>query len=95
MISIDIRWFLPAWLQIRAGMNEIIYVDPSYLKRYYKNYTKKVEFFTWHDLIGELPEKRLEKADVILVTHHHKDYCKGVTVNRLKGKDTSVIATKY
>ena len=31
---------------------------------------------------------------MILVTHHHKDHCKGVTTNRLRGKDTSVIATR-
>jgi L-ascorbate metabolism protein UlaG (beta-lactamase superfamily) len=40
-----------------------------------------------------LPEE-LDKADVILLTHHHKDHCKGVTVNRLRHNDTLVVAPK-
>ena len=47
----------------------------------------KIEFSTWPDPIDGLPERDLQKADVILITHHHKDHCKGVTVNRLKGMD--------
>ena len=40
-----------------------------------------------------MPEE-LNKADVILLTHHHKDHCKGVTVNRLRHNDTLVVAPK-
>jgi L-ascorbate metabolism protein UlaG (beta-lactamase superfamily) len=40
-----------------------------------------------------LPEE-LEKADLILVTHHHKDHCKQVTIDRLRHPDTMVISPK-
>lgn len=90
---ISIIWFPPSWFQIRTK-DKIIYIDPAYLKKYYTNYPKKIEFSTWPDPIDGLPERDLEKADVILITHHHKDHCKGVTVNRLKRKDTLVIAPK-
>jgi L-ascorbate metabolism protein UlaG (beta-lactamase superfamily) len=93
-MSIKIKWFPPAWVQIKLSNQKVIYIDPAYLKKYYRNYPKKVEFSSWPDPIDGLPEKDLEKADVILVTHHHKDHCKGVTTNRLRGKYTSVIATK-
>ena len=94
MMSIKIKWFPPSWVQIKMGKEKIIYIDPAYLKKYYRNHPKKVEFSTWPEPIDGLPEKDLEKADVILVTHHHKDHCKGITANRLRGKNTSVIATR-
>lgn len=93
-MTIKIRWFPPAWVQIKISNKKVIYIDPAYLKKYYRNYPHKVEFSTWPDPIDGLPEKDLEKADVILVTHHHKDHCKGVTTNRLRGKNTTVIATR-
>lgn len=42
---------------------------------------------------GGLPEK-LEKADLILATHDHKDHAKDVTVNRLMRKNTLVVGPK-
>lgn len=93
MMPIYIKWFPPSWFQIKTK-KKIIYIDPAYLKKYYTNYPKKIEFSRWPDPIDGLPEKDLEKADVILVTHHHKDHCKGVTVNRVRKKDTLVIAPK-
>lgn len=93
MMSIEIKWFPPSWFQLKTR-TKVIYIDPAYLKKYYTNYPQKVEFSTWPDPVDGLPEKDLEKADVILVTHHHKDHCKGVTLNRLKKRDTSVIATQ-
>ncbi len=55
-------------------------------------YPKKIDYTSWPDLIDGLPEKDLEKADIILITHHHKDHCKRVTVNRLKKSNTIIIA---
>jgi len=92
-MSIKIKWFPPSWVQIKAK-NKIIYIDPAYLKKYYKSSSEKVEFSSWPDPIDGLPEKDLELADIILVTHHHKDHCKRVTVKRLSQPHTSVIATK-
>jgi len=92
-MTISIKWFPPSWFQIKTN-NRVIYIDPAYLKTHFKDYPKKVEFSTWPDPIDGLPEKDLEKADIILVTHHHKDHCKQVTVNRLKGRNTIILAQK-
>jgi L-ascorbate metabolism protein UlaG (beta-lactamase superfamily) len=89
---ISLKWFPPSWIQVNAG-ETIIYIDPAYLRTNFMNYPKRIEFSKWPDPIDGLPEK-LEKGDVILVTHHHKDHCKKVTVNRLRKPSTLVIAPK-
>ena len=71
----------------------MIYIDPAYLRSYYTRYPKKIEFSRWPDPIDGLPEK-MEKADLILVTHDHKDHAKDVTVNRLRRKRTLVVGPK-
>ena len=86
--SVDIKWFPPSWFQIKTK-NLIIYIDPAYLRSYYTRYPKKIEFSKWPDPIDGLPEK-LAEADLILITHAHKDHAKDVTVNRLKRKNTLV-----
>ena len=91
-MSISIQWFPPSWFQIKAD-DTIVSIDPSYMRTYYTKYPKKIEFSTWPDPIDGLPEE-LDKADVILVTHHHKDHCKDVTINRLRRGDTAIIAPK-
>jgi L-ascorbate metabolism protein UlaG (beta-lactamase superfamily) len=88
-MSIFIKWFPPSWFQLRA-IDKTIYIDPAYLRTYFTNYPKKIEFSTWPDPIDGLPEE-LDKADLILVTHDHKDHGKDVTVNRLRREDTLVI----
>ncbi len=91
-MPISIKWFPPSWIQISA-QNKLIFIDPAYLKTYFKDYPKRIDFSSWPDPIDGLPEE-LEKADLILVTHHHKDHCKRVTVDRLRRPDTLVIAPK-
>ncbi|MGD2124481.1 MAG: MBL fold metallo-hydrolase [Desulfobacteraceae bacterium] len=91
-MPISIKWFPPSWIQISA-QNKLIFIDPAYLKTYFKDYPKRIEFSSWPDPIDGLPGE-LEKADLILVTHHHKDHCKRVTVERLRRPDTLVIAPK-
>ena len=91
-MSIFTKWFPPSWFQIKTG-NYIIYIDPAYLRTYFTHYPKKIEFSKWPDPIDGLPEE-LENANIILLTHHHKDHCKSVTVNRLKNADTLVVAPK-
>lgn len=89
--SINIKWFPPSWVQIKAG-SHVIYIDPAYLRTNFTHYPKTIEYSKWPDPIDGLPEE-LEKADIILVTHHHKDHCKKVTVSRLKKKNTIILAT--
>jgi len=91
-MAIMIKWFPPSWFQIKTEQ-KIIYIDPAYLRTYFKNYPKKIEFSRWPEEIDGLPEE-LEKADLILVTHNHKDHCKRVTVDRLARPDTLIVAPK-
>lgn len=92
-MTISIKWFPPSWFQIKAD-SKIIYIDPAYLKTFFKNYPQKIEFSSWPDEIDGLPEKGLEKADLILITHHHKDHCKHATIDRLRKKNTLIFAPK-
>ena len=54
---------------------------------------KRIEYSKWPDPIDKLSEE-LEKGDAILITHHHKDHCKKVTVHRLKGDETKAVAPR-
>ena len=91
-MPVTLKWFPPSWFQIKT-QRTIIHIDPSYLRSYYTHYPKKIEFSRWPGPIDGLPEK-LPKADIILVTHHHKDHAKDVTVNRLRRKNTLVVSPK-
>jgi len=86
----SIKWVPPSWFQLKTG-NKNLHIDPAYLRSYFTHYPKKIEFSKWPDPIDGLPED-LGKADLILITHHHKDHCKRVTVNRLRHADTLVVA---
>ena len=91
-MPVSIKWFPPSWFQIKTK-DKIMYIDPAWMRTYFTKYPKKIEFSGWPDPIDGLPEE-LEKADLIILTHHHKDHCKSVTVNRLKDADTLVVAPK-
>jgi L-ascorbate metabolism protein UlaG (beta-lactamase superfamily) len=86
---VSLKWFPPSWIQIKAD-SKIIYIDPAYLRTYYLRHSNKIEFTKWPQPIDGLPEK-LEKADLILITHDHKDHAKDVTIRRLCTKDTRLI----
>ena len=83
-MSVSIKWFPPSWFQIKTH-SVIIYIDPAYLRSYYKRYPKKIEFSRWPDPIDGLPEK-LEKADLVLLTHDHKDHAKDFIYPYLFGR---------
>ena len=89
-MAIALRWYPPAWVQIKTR-NQTIYLDPSYLKKYYQDHPTAIEFSTWPDEVDGLPDD-LEKADIILITHHHQDHVKKVTVDRISSPDTLVLA---
>jgi glyoxylase-like metal-dependent hydrolase (beta-lactamase superfamily II) len=91
--KIKIKWFPPSWCHIKTE-HQVIYIGPSYLRTIFTHYPKTIERSKWPDIIDGLPEK-LEKVDIILVTHHHKDHCKQITTHRLRKKNTIVLAPKY
>lgn len=89
-MTVLLKWFPPSWLQIKT--KEItIYIDLAYLRTYFTHCLKRIEFSKWPGPIDGLPEA-LETADVILITHHHKDHVKRVTVDRLRRLDTLIVA---
>lgn len=88
-MSLTLKWFPPSWVQIKTP-EATAYIDPSYMRTYYRSHPSRIEFSTWPDPIDGLPEE-LEPADLILLTHDHKDHAKDVTINRLRKKDTLVI----
>jgi L-ascorbate metabolism protein UlaG (beta-lactamase superfamily) len=79
-LSISIRWFVRSWVQIK-GDGKVVYVDPAYVKTYFTDYDP---------IQGQWA--RLEKADLILVTHPHKSHCKRETVDVLRARETVIIA---
>jgi L-ascorbate metabolism protein UlaG (beta-lactamase superfamily) len=85
---IEIKWFPPAWVQIRYK-DSILYIDPAYLMSYYKKHPAKIEYSKWPDEIDGLPEV-LPAANIILLTHQHKDHCKSVTINRISNSNTII-----
>ncbi len=89
---VKIKWFPPSWVQITYN-NELLYIDPSYLKKYYIHHPSRIEYSSWPDETDGLPED-LPKADVILITHEHKDHCKYVTINRLSHSRTVIYGPK-
>ncbi len=91
-MAIQIKWFPPSWFQIKTS-TQIIYIDPAYLRSYFIHYPKRIDYSTWPNPIDGLPEA-LEPADMILVTHHHRDHVKQITVNRLRHSRTRVIAPR-
>lgn len=91
-MAILIKWFPPSWFQIKTETN-VVYIDPAYLSTNFKHYPKKIEYSKWPDPIDGLPEE-LETGNIILITHHHKDHCKRVTVDRLRDRKTKILAPK-
>jgi L-ascorbate metabolism protein UlaG (beta-lactamase superfamily) len=89
-MALALRWYPPSWVQIKTR-NLVIYLDPSYLLKYFKNHPTAREYSTWPDEVDGLPDD-LEPADIILITHHHKDHVKKVTVDRISGPDTLIVA---
>lgn len=41
-VSIFIKWFPPSWFQIKYK-DQIIYIDPAWMRTLFTNYQKKVE----------------------------------------------------
>ncbi len=61
------------------------------MSTYFKKYSKKIIFSGEED--DALPED-LEKGDLILISHIHKDHCKEVTISRLSNKNTIILTPK-
>ena len=85
-----IKWFPRSWIQIKS-YESVIYIDPSYMSTYFKKYEKKIVFSDEED--DALPEN-LEKGDIILISHIHKDHCKKITIHRLSDEKTIVLTPR-
>lgn len=88
--GVTVRWFPPSWIEV-TGPGVHLYIDPAYLKTYFARYPRRIDYTSWPDEIDGLPEP-LEPADLVLVTHAHKDHCKWVTVARVATDDALVLA---
>ena len=86
-----IKWFPRSWIQLKSSSGYIIYIDPSYMSTYFKNYKNKIIFSEEED--DTLPEE-LEKGNMVLLSHIHKDHCKEVTIRRLSHSNTMVLTPK-
>ena len=88
-MPLTVKWFPPSWVQLKTP-ESTAYIDPSYMRTYYRKHPSRIEFSKWPDPIDGLPEN-LETADLILLTHDHKDHAKDVTIDRLRSGKTLVI----
>jgi len=91
-MRIALKWFPPSWIQITTE-DTTIYIDPAYMRTHFLHYPKRIDYSRWPDPIDGLPEQ-LPSADIILITHQHKDHLKSVTINRLKKKGTIILAPR-
>jgi L-ascorbate metabolism protein UlaG (beta-lactamase superfamily) len=86
-----IRWFPPSWLLIKTK-DKVIYIDPAWIQKNFDDYPKKIIFSRYPDPMDGLPESDMPEADIILITHHHQDHIKTVTINRLTKEDAAIFA---
>lgn len=90
-MKIFIRWFPASWIQIKYG-GKVIYIDPAWVQHNFDKYPNKIIYSHYPEPMDGLPEPDLEKADIILITHHHQDHVKTATINRLASENTIIIA---
>lgn len=68
-----------AWFKIEVD-GVIIHIDPGYAG-YYQNQHFDEKHFA-------------DKADIILITHHHKDHIQPAAIEQISGNNTKIFATK-
>ena len=78
-MPIFIKWLAHAAFQIRTK-EKTIYLDPRYMRKFAHK-------------IGSFFENP-EKADIILMTHHHADHCYPSSIERMRVSNTMIIAPK-
>jgi L-ascorbate metabolism protein UlaG (beta-lactamase superfamily) len=89
---IEIEWFPPSWVLV-GWKDVVVYLDPAWIQSNFARYPKKVIFSHYPDPMDGLPDPDLPKADLILITHHHKDHQKKETVRRLSKPGTLIVGT--
>jgi L-ascorbate metabolism protein UlaG (beta-lactamase superfamily) len=85
-----LRLYPHAWLLIESGQRRI-YVDPSYLERFFQGHPSRIEYARGPAGVDGLPEP-LEKGDLILITHGDADHMNPLTIDRLRDERTQVFA---
>jgi len=88
--TVVLKLFPHSWLLIETAQMRI-HVDPSYLERFFEGHPAKIEFARGPGGVDGLPES-MEKADLILITHGDSDHMNAVTIERLRGEHTRVLA---
>jgi L-ascorbate metabolism protein UlaG (beta-lactamase superfamily) len=68
-----------AWFKIVAD-DVVIHIDPGYAG-YYKNQHFDKRMFS-------------DKADIVLITHHHKDHIQPKAIDKIRGNRTRIFATR-
>jgi L-ascorbate metabolism protein UlaG (beta-lactamase superfamily) len=86
-----IRWFPNSWLVLQHE-GRVIYIDPAWVQQHFLRYPGRVIFSRYPQPMDGLPEADLPLADLILITHAHKDHYKETTVDRLSKPETSILA---
>jgi len=74
---IQIRWLAHASFQVKAA-GKTVYLDPRYMKEFKKE-------------VGSYFESP-DKADIILITHHHADHCYPSSFKKMLTSDTEILA---
>jgi L-ascorbate metabolism protein UlaG (beta-lactamase superfamily) len=66
-------------LAFHQSNQKVIYVDPAWIQKNFTSYPKKVIFSHYPEPMMDYPT-RFAHTDIILVTHHHQDHVKTVTL---------------
>ena len=88
LLAMRLKLFPHSWLMIESNRFRV-YVDPSYVSRFFQSHPGKIEFSSTPDGVDGLPEP-LEKGDLILITHADFDHMNALTIKRLSATETVV-----
>lgn len=86
-----VRWSASSWLLVQSP-GHVIYIDPAWIPKNFLRYPGRLIFSRYPQPMDGLPEADLPLADLIVITHAHKDHYKQPTVERLIKPETVILA---